>query len=222
VLDNAGKVHFRPILNMLGVRYVVFREKPPQRITPDLESGDYWALINKDVAPRVFVPETTEFLPDSAERIKRIASPDFDPMKVAFVEENLALPSGGRGTGTVTHEIPTDVTISAAMENRGLLVLADNWDVGWQAYIDGIKTRVLRTDHALRGVVVPSGNHTIEFRFEPASMQLGIWVSGVAAASVAAWSMIILIRRSAYARTRRLIRYPRGSTRQRRPQLIHQ
>ena len=105
------------------------------------------------------------------------------------------MPAGGRGTGTVTHEIPTDVTISAAMENRGLLVLADNWDVGWQAYIDGIKTRILRTDHALRGVVVPSGNHTIEFRFEPASMQLGLWVSGVAVASVAAWSMMILIRR---------------------------
>ena len=29
VLDNAGKVHFRPILNMLGVRYVVFREASP-------------------------------------------------------------------------------------------------------------------------------------------------------------------------------------------------
>ena len=44
---------------------------------------------------------------------------------------------------------------------------------GWDAYIDGKKTDYLRVDYLLRGMPVPAGDHTIEFRFEPHSYKLG-------------------------------------------------
>ncbi|HLI93807.1 MAG TPA: hypothetical protein VKU83_09365, partial [Puia sp.] len=40
---------------------------------------------------------------------------------------------------------------------------------GWDAYIDGVKVEYLRVDYLLRGLSVPAGDHTIEFRFEPRS-----------------------------------------------------
>jgi hypothetical protein len=30
-----------------------------------------------------------------------------------------------------------------------------------------------------RAVELPAGTHTVEFRFEPASVKVGLWVSGV-------------------------------------------
>jgi len=47
------------------------------------------------------------------------------------------------------------------------------YDKGWSAYLDGNKTDYLRVDYVLRGMPVPAGNHTIEFRFEPRSYVVG-------------------------------------------------
>jgi uncharacterized membrane protein YfhO len=47
------------------------------------------------------------------------------------------------------------------------------YDKGWNAFIDGKPAPYCRVDYVLRGMSVPAGNHTIEFRFEPKSYIMG-------------------------------------------------
>jgi hypothetical protein len=58
------------------------------------------------------------------------------------------------------------------------------YDKGWDAYLDGNKTAYCKTDYILRGMPVPAGEHTIEFRFQPPIYRLGNTVS--------IWSSIIV------------------------------
>lgn len=44
---------------------------------------------------------------------------------------------------------------------------------GWKAFIDGQEAEIIRVNYLLRGLAVPPGNHTIEFRFEPQSFRTG-------------------------------------------------
>ncbi len=44
---------------------------------------------------------------------------------------------------------------------------------GWNAYIDGVQTDIYRVNYVLRAIEVPSGNHEIEFKFEPMVIQKG-------------------------------------------------
>ncbi|HZK64233.1 MAG TPA: YfhO family protein [Puia sp.] len=48
---------------------------------------------------------------------------------------------------------------------------------GWDAYIDGKKSPYAKVDYVLRGMSVPAGSHTIEFRFEPRSYVIGNRIS---------------------------------------------
>jgi uncharacterized membrane protein YfhO len=44
---------------------------------------------------------------------------------------------------------------------------------GWNPYIDGKKGDYIKTNYALRGMNIPAGSHTIEFKFEPPSYKKG-------------------------------------------------
>ncbi len=55
------------------------------------------------------------------------------------------------------------------------------YDKGWNAFIDGKPSPYCKVDYVLRGMSVPAGEHTIEFRFEPQSYIMGnrlsVWAS---------------------------------------------
>ena len=45
---------------------------------------------------------------------------------------------------------------------------------------------LLRANLGFRGVAVPAGEHTIEMRYQPASLRQGFWLAGLAAFAGAA------------------------------------
>ena len=189
-------IRLSPVLDMLGVRYVILRKTPPPEMAKTLiQSTDYWIPENRSALPRVFVPAHVELVADSAVRLTKMASSQFDPRKVAYVETPVALPDSCRGTAEVVNEISTRVTVSAHMETAGLLVLADLWDSGWNASVNGQPAPILRANHAIRGVVLPAGTSTIEFRYAPASWTWGLRLAGLGAALLLGWLAVVRMRR---------------------------
>jgi len=187
-------IRFQPVLDLLDVRYVIFRGAPPPRVHPPFQGNDYWVLINSNALPRVFVPKSVTTTTSDGEELEALASPQFNPADVAYVESPVELPTLCRGTAEITNEIPTHIMISAHMETPGLIVLADNWDRGWHAYWNGRPVPVLRANYAIRGVVVPAGTGTLEFVYRPASLILGLWLAGLAVIVLAGWLIAIKIR----------------------------
>jgi hypothetical protein len=167
---------------MLDVRYVIFRDwtPPPPGIKPVFRSPDYWVLVNHAALPRVFVPQRVETVSNDRRLLEKLASPQFDPREEAYIEVPVSLPALCLGSAELVQEIPTRVTLSVQMQTPGLVVLADRWDPGWHAYLDHKPVPVLRANYAVRGVIVLPGKATLEFRYQPASFLLGLWLAGLA------------------------------------------
>lgn len=183
-------VRVPPILNMLGVTHVIFRGSPPARIQPVFQSADYWVLPNPTAMPRTFVPREVQLVAEPTARLDRIAAPQFDPRAVAYVEVPVELPPASAGEGKIIRETPVQVKVSARMDTAGLLVLADRWDKGWKASVNGSAATILRVNHALRGVILPAGESTVEFRYAPGSFTWGLRLAAGAGILLAGWAVV--------------------------------
>jgi hypothetical protein len=188
-------VQLPPILDMLGVRYAIFRGTPGANLWPRLQSDDYWVLENRSVLPRVSVPRHVAVVRDEEDILKRMSRPLFDPRSEAYVTTDLSLPNAIRGEAKLGEETPTRMVIDAHMLTTGLLLIADRWDVGWQAYVDGQPANIVRVNYALRGVVVLAGHSRVELRYEPRMLTLGNRLALGGLTLLAAWSIAPAWRR---------------------------
>ena len=188
-LGPDGQLKLSPILDLLSVRYVVFRGSPMPGLLPAFQGPDYFVVTNASALPRVFVPRKVEVIGDSQEQLAKLHAPRFVPSAVAYVETPVTLPSACKGQAEIIAESPVRVAVAAQMATPGLVVLSDLWDPGWRAWLNGEPKPILRTDHALRGVLVPAGNSSLEFRYEPATFSWGVRLAGAAAAVLAALAL---------------------------------
>jgi hypothetical protein len=184
-----GELRLPPVLDMLGVRYLVFRRPPPPELalTPLIARDDYWVVENPRALPRAFVPRAARPAPPPTTLLGLLGAPAFDPGAVAYVEGLDSPQDGARGTASVVEETPTRLTLAVDMESPGVVVLADAWSEGWHADRDGEPIPVLRTNHALRGVSLPAGHSTVVFRYEPGSLTWGLRAGALGIGALGLW-----------------------------------
>jgi hypothetical protein len=98
-------------------------------------------------------------------------SPKFDPAQLVLVAKDTSVadkptqPAADPGTVKITDYQPKYVKLDADAKTAAVLLLNDKTDENWRAWIDDKPAGVLRCNYIMRGVFVPAGHHTIEFRF---------------------------------------------------------
>lgn len=137
---------------------------------------------NTRAYPRAFVVPEAVLASDAPTAMVRLRESPLDPRRQVVIESQPDIGLGPfRGTAPLDASIVAEGTaaldISASAPGGGFLVLTDAYYPGWQAYVDGVATPILRADYLFRAVPLPPGDHTVSFRFEPTSLQHGIWYS---------------------------------------------
>ncbi len=151
------------VLNMLNTRYVVQRNGV--RRNPDA-LGNAWFVKN------------IEEVNSADEEI--LALKDFEPAQTAIVDmskwaNHLAdFEYDSVATIELQHEKfynPDHLTYKSNAKTNQLAVFSEIfYEPDWFAYIDGEPAEYFRADYVLRAMIVPAGEHTIEFRNEAPRM----------------------------------------------------
>lgn len=158
------------------------------------------ALVYENTAalPRAYLVPEVRRVTDPQAPLPLMQSGNWDPRRTAVVESasELGLPSGPlEGDARVTKHTPDEVVVQARASRPALLVLADNYYDGWEATVDGRPAEILRTNHTLRGVIVPAGAHEVRFTFPAPQLHTGFWVTVVGFAALALLGLVLLARR---------------------------
>jgi hypothetical protein len=187
-----GALRVSPVLSLLNVRYLIFCQYLSDQVKTIIRADGYTVVENELAMARAFVPQSVEAVDEGQPLMDRLRAVTFDPGRVSYVTEHLDLPAVSRGTTKIVEEFPGRVLLDASMDTAGMVVLADLWDKGWQAQIDGKLMPILVVNHAIRGVVVPVGQHRVVFRYMPDSVRICWMILAMAFALGLGWVVWIM------------------------------
>ncbi|MCB2194277.1 MAG: YfhO family protein [Bacteroidetes bacterium] len=151
------------VLNMLNTKYFIVPDQNKQPI----------AQYNPEALGNAWFVEEYRIVPNANEEITALSS--FNPAREAIVDERFEKYIEGKSFSEDTLSFikldaykPNHLVYSAKCNEEKLAVFSEiYYPDGWQAYIDGKPTNHFRVNYVLRAMVIPEGEHTIEFKFEP-------------------------------------------------------
>ncbi|RJP71284.1 MAG: hypothetical protein C4539_05250 [Ignavibacteriales bacterium] len=181
ILDVLGNVPFnKTLLRMLNVKYVIFDRAyaNPGLSFVDSTRGNV-VYKNDYVLPRAYFVNRIETKP-MLEVLNAIKENQFDPKDVAYIEDGNIKVDAPDSTASVKSIDYKDehVTIQALASGNNFMFLGDTYfPNGWKAYVDGKETEIYRVNHGFRGVIVPKGEHKVEFIYAPKSFFISKYIA---------------------------------------------
>ncbi|MEZ4675448.1 MAG: hypothetical protein R2932_14540 [Caldilineaceae bacterium] len=184
------------LYDMLHVTHVIVRDGTPLpegKFTLAFDApGELAVFRNQEALPRAWLVHRVATVDTTAAALAALHAPDFDPARQAVVQAS-TIPASALGDATgndhvqVTRRDANALSLTVSASSPGLLVLSELWYPGWRATVDGMSTTLLRTNSALRGLLVPGGESVVELWFAPDS-----WRAGLISA-IAGWILTIII-----------------------------
>lgn len=170
-----------PLLDVLGCRFVLsgaaLDPLPPRTkdATPPGYRGACRLYERTSVVPWATFLTKARIVEDRAERLKLLANPARDAAHEVVLEDRTApLPSGGKADFAVLRQEIADerVILRVRTDVPGWLRIADPYDAGWTARLDGKSCPIRIADHHLRAIWLPPGEHTVEMRYDAPLVRL--------------------------------------------------
>jgi hypothetical protein len=157
------------VLNMLNTKYFIF-EDGNQRLTAQQNqsnNGNAWFVNSIKIAKNANEEITS---------LDSLKTKNEAVIDAKLISDNFVTEYANDSTATIElikykdNELTYEVNSSS---NRFTVFSEIYYKDGWNAYIDGNLTPHLRVNYVLRGMEIPKGKHTVEFKFEPTIIKKG-------------------------------------------------
>jgi len=159
------------VIDMLNVKYLLFEEGNQQKTVKNFTAlGNAWTIDSLKVvssADELLNEMKTLNFSNQALILKNEAPKDIPYVFNADAIKEIDLISAK----------PTKLSYSFNSSEDQLVVFSEiYYPNGWYSEIDGKAVDHFPVNYVLRGILVPAGNHTISFRFEPQVIKLGVFI----------------------------------------------
>lgn len=150
------------IIDLLNVKYVLsLTDLDLPKLKKVFQEGQTRVYKNENVLPRAFFVDKIIPSGSSQNTISGMFSQNLE--NVAFAEGVKETNNLSRGKIHIKDYHENRIEMTSENISDGFLVFTDSFYPTWKAKIDGINTKIYRTNHAFRGVFVPGGAHKIVF-----------------------------------------------------------
>jgi hypothetical protein len=156
-----------PVINMLNTKFIIY-------------NPEAMPIINFNALGNAWFVRDYNLVGNADEEISALGN--FDPSGTAIIDKRFepsisGLPQHGdsvQGSITLKQYKPNDLVYESKSPKNQLAVFSEiYYEKGWIAYIDNKPSPILRANYVLRSLMIPAGQHKIEFKFDPESFKTG-------------------------------------------------
>lgn len=167
--DSLMMIHMAKlnVLNMLNTKYIIVPTKDAVIPIPNPQAnGNAWFVKSvKTVANADSEIVALYHINTKREAVIQQKNKELAPVADSYNSD---------GKITLQSYKPNDLVYQSDAKEKGFAVFSEiYYPKGWNAYIDGTLTPHTNVDYVLRGMEIPAGKHTIEFKFEPKVYKTG-------------------------------------------------
>jgi hypothetical protein len=176
--DMQGDARF-PML--LATNYFIGRNpKRPEQMSAFEGKSGLRVFIDPSAFPRARIVHAAISAADDRAVIAAVVNRATDLRRTVVVEGPApALETCEGGNVDVPRYRPTSVVLRVSSPCRGMVILADAWFPGWEAFVDGKPAPIYRAYNLLRSVVVERGDHEVILLYRPTSVFIGMAMAAV-------------------------------------------
>ena len=150
-------------LNMLNTKYIIL---------PGGEGREEIALKNPQANGNAWLVKNVFAVPSADDEILGLRKIDTKTQAITTEKQKIAVTAkdsySGEGSIKLLSYSPNKLAYASDTKSDEFAVFSEiYYPKGWNAYIDGSVQPHIPVNYVLRGLPVPAGKHTIEFKFEP-------------------------------------------------------
>lgn len=169
------------VINMLNTRYVLQRR-----------GNETVASRNPGALGNAWFVQGAKFVNGPVEEMK--ALDNFNPVDTAVIDASFKQAitafsaADSSASITMTSFDNEAITYKTKTNAAHLAVFSEIYYKDWKAYIDGKPAEYAKANYVLRAMIVPAGDHTIDFKFEPA-----IFYQSKKVANISTWTLMLIL-----------------------------
>ena len=189
-LMDIGGFRRQAILNMLNVKYIITNKKIENKAFKKIE-GNNNLYENLDVLPRSWVVGGIKSVKSQKSSLLSVMDMSFRPNETATVldYDGPDLIDYKGGNSKIIKTSPNEIIINCKTNGGGLLVLSEiYYSPGWKCKVDGIPSDIYQTNHILRSVFVPDGEHEVIFYYDDSN-----WIVAKIVSRTSFFSAILIL-----------------------------
>lgn len=156
------------LTDLMGVKFLLsYGEIQSNKLELVANEGKTYLYRNKNSFPRVFLVEDIITVGNGNDEMTKMYELGNNLKFTAVTRKQLeiqAKPLSSAETSQIVKYEDNYIRIESFTDTERLMILTDVYYPTWKVYIDGKKSDIVPVDFLLRGVLVPSGKHVIEFQ----------------------------------------------------------
>jgi hypothetical protein len=194
ILDSVPRGQFcttvrphRALIDLVGIRYICTAKPVDQMSDLLVHADERWHIYENPSAlrPAFFVPRVSK-VPSAEYALSLFMKPEADPRIAAFTLEDVppdtAVSTAQQAAPQTIETVPGHWRITTQADAPAQLIIAEGYDQGWRAAIDGRPAKIYATNSQLMSVAMPAGAATLTLDYDPPEFTKGAIVSGVGVA----------------------------------------
>ncbi len=157
----------QPVINMLNTKYIIYGDpKSPQ------------VQLNADALGAAWFVKGVRFVNTPHEEMAALDNLNTKDSAVTNKSYSNIIKASSAADSSASIQLVENkndvITYKTKSLAEQMAVFSEvYYNKGWNAYIDGKQTGYARVNYVLRGLMVPAGEHTVVFKFEPQSHKTG-------------------------------------------------